>query len=74
MLHYVYVTVLFTEEEEEEEGLGLLNPTVEAETAHTSACKVTKPLVDSLLGQTECPMAEVFSDQNTCTEKKRIDA
>ena len=52
-------------------GLGLLNPAVEAETAHTSACKVTKPLVDSLLGRTECPMAEVFSDQNTASIESR---
>ena len=33
--------------------------------AHTSAGKVTTPFADSLLGRTECPMAEVFSDQNT---------
>ena len=52
-------------------GLGLLNPAVEAETAHTSACKVTKPLVDSLLGRTECPMAEVFSNQNTASIESR---
>ena len=41
-------------------GLGLLNPAVEAETAHTTPCEVTKPLVDRLLGRTKCPMAEVF--------------
>ena len=52
-------------------GLGLLNPAVEAETTHTSACKITKPLVDSLLGRTECPMAEVFSDQNTASIESR---
>ena len=52
-------------------GLGLLNPAVEAEIAHTSACKITKPLVDSLLGRTECPMAEVFSDQNTASIESR---
>ena len=51
--------------------LGLLNPVVEAETIHTSACKVTKPLVDSLLGRTECQMAEVFSGQNTASIESR---
>ena len=49
----------------------MLNPAIEAETAHTSACKVTKPLVNSLLGRTKCPMAEVFSDQNTTSIESR---
>ena len=52
-------------------GLGLANPTSEAEFAYATARQVTKPLVESILGQNERPMAEIFSDQHSATIEAR---
>ena len=48
-------------------GLGLANPASEAEFANATAWQVTKPLLESILGQNERPMAAVLSDQHTAT-------
>ena len=52
-------------------GLGLANPASEAEFAYATARQVTKPLVESILGQSERPMAEIFSDQHSATIEAR---
>ena len=52
-------------------GLGLANPASEAEFAYATARQVTKPLVESILGQNERPMAEIFSDQHSATIEAR---
>ena len=52
-------------------ALGLANPASEAEFAYATARQVTKPLVESILGQNERPMAEVFSDQHSATMEAR---
>ena len=52
-------------------GLGLANPASEAEFAYATARQVTKPLVETILGQNERPMAEVFSDQHSATIEAR---